>query len=152
MAASWIQKWAISFVFLQDERVGNWVWIYFYHVKNKTISISSCALSHRLHIQILSRERLLLPLLPPPAQPRSGGVFPEGSEEILNQEGRLRSRHEDTLHQRSSIDLNMHSKMWLFDVKFFRCSFSMFPFVLLHPILTSAAFIIKNEFGLNGFS
>lgn len=59
------------------------------------------SLSPRLHIQILGRERLLLPLLPPPAQPRPGGALPEGAEEILNQEDWLRGCHEDTLHQRS---------------------------------------------------
>ncbi len=53
------------------------------------ISPPVCLLSPRLHIQILGRECLLLPLLPPPAQPRPGGVLPEGSEVILNQEDRL---------------------------------------------------------------
>lgn len=57
--------------------------------------------SHRLHIQILCRKHLLLSLLPSPAQPISGGVLSEGSEEVPHKEDRLWSRHEDTLHQRS---------------------------------------------------
>lgn len=60
-----------------------------------------CRLFHRVYIQILSRKPLLLPILPPPTQSRSGGVLPEGSEKIHNQEDRLRGRHENTLHQRS---------------------------------------------------
>lgn len=59
-----------------------------------------CASSYtlRLHIQVLCRQHLLLPLLPPPAQPRPDGVLPEGSEEIPDPQDRLRGRHEDTLH------------------------------------------------------
>lgn len=43
----------------------------------------------RLHIALLRRVRLLLPLLPPPAQPRPGGALPEGPEAIPDEEDRL---------------------------------------------------------------
>jgi len=48
------------------------------------ISLVLVFLCPRLHIQVLGRERLLLSLLPPPAQPSSGGALPEGFEEIYN--------------------------------------------------------------------
>lgn len=67
--------------------------------------LSVLSLSLRLHLQILSRKCVLLPLVPPPAQPRSGGALPERPEEILNPEDRLRGSHENTLHQRSAQTL-----------------------------------------------
>lgn len=86
-----------------------------------SVSVATChcsiSASHRLHIKILSWKHLLLSLLPPSAQPVSGGVLPEGPEEVPDQEDRLRGRHEDTLHQRSEPGL-------CFTFRTVMCSFS----------------------------
>lgn len=81
---------------------------------------------YRLHIQILGRKHLLLSLLPPSAQPVSGGVLPEGSEEVPQQEDWLRGRHEDTLHQRSD-ETSQTWSCFIFQTTSFSLLLARFP-------------------------
>lgn len=51
-----------------------------------------------VHLQVLRRQHLLLPLLPLHPQPSSAGEVPERSGALPHQEDRLRGGHENTMH------------------------------------------------------